>query len=48
MRIMGRRIIPFSFFSGVVATVGAMLIPKVSDSLVNFVADMRNKISGRK
>lgn len=47
MRLMGRRIIPFSFGVGVVATVGAMLIPKVSDSIVKFVADIRNKISGR-
>lgn len=48
MRVMGKRIVPFSFFAGVIATVGAMLVPKVSDSIVNFVADLRNKISGRK
>lgn len=47
MRVMGKRIVPFSFFAGVVTTLGAMLVPKISDTIVNFVADMRNKISGK-
>lgn len=47
MRIMGKRIVGFSFGVGVATTVLAMLVPKVSDTIVNFVADLRNKISGK-
>lgn len=47
MRIMGRRIVGFSFGVGMLSTFLLMLVPTVSDTVVSWVTSLRNKISGR-